>query len=415
MGKNLNIRIGIIGAGAAGLTAAEALKSKGYTDITVLERGNQAGGKCRSFQYEGRFYELGAGIIVANNHTVHKLAKKFGVEVALIDFSRENLFFDIETGKLFKWISFLETLDFLRQISFKYRKLAHRYKKVTEVGLRQVDKDLCLPFASFAAAHKIDLVAKAFGPFFTGFGYDCLDRVPAAYVLKYYSLPTLKSFFKKQVYHFPTGIQSLWSAVAEGHKVIYDSTIMKVERSETVTVRTEAGELQFDSLIVAGPLDESLKYLNASEEEKHLFSKIVYCDYRTFALRVKDFPKNNGYIPGNFSSSRKGQPIFWYNRYPDSNLYTFYVLGDWKISDEEVLKNIGQVVRQLGGTIEGVHQQEHWKYFPHVSAEEMRAGYFDKLEALQGKNHTYYAGEFLNFSTVEFSAEQAADLVERFF
>lgn len=415
MGKNLHIRIGIVGAGAAGLTAAEVLRDKGYTDITVLEKSDQAGGKCCSFEYEGRFYEMGAGVIVENNHNVHKLAKKFGVEVALIDFSRGHVILDSESGKAIKWVSFLETLVFIRQMFLRYRKLAQRYKKVAEVGLREVEADLCMPFSSFASAHKIDLVAKAFGPFFTGFGYGYFDEVPAAYVLKYYSWRTLKSFIKKVVFHFPTGIQSLWLTVAKSHQVIYNSVIEKVERGAVVGVQTEAGDLQFDALILASPLDESLKYLDASEEEKHLFSKIVYCDYRTYALRLKDFPRQDGYIPGNFVASRKGQPVFWYHRYADSDLYTFYVLGDWKVSDEEILKNIEQVVTQLGGTIESVHRQEHWKYFPHVSPEEMKNGFFDKLESLQGKNNTYYCGEILNFSTVELSAEYAADLVERFF
>lgn len=415
MKKNLNIRIGIIGAGAAGLTAADALKSKGYTDITVLEKNDQAGGKCRSFQYEGRFYEMGAGIIIANNHTVQRLAQKYEVKVEKIDFSRENIFFDIEKGKAVKWITFMETLTFIKQIFLRYRKLIHKYHKVTEVGLVGVNPDLSMPFREFAAKHKINLVAKAFGPFFTGFGYGYADQIPAAYVLKYYSWVTLKSFIRKAVFHFPTGIQSLWQAVAKAHNVMYETAIKSVKRGETVKVETESGVMEFDELIVASPLADSLKYLDAGAEEKDFFSRIIYCDYRTYAVQVKDFPKCDGYAPGNFESERMGHPVFWYHRYEDSNLYTFYILGDWKITDSEVMKNIETVVTQLGGTIEGVLRQEHWKYFPHVTSEDMKNGYFDKVEAIQGKNKTYYTGESLNFSTVEFSAEHAADLVARFF
>lgn len=415
MKKDLNIKIGIVGAGAAGLTAAEALKDKGYTDITILEKENQAGGKCRSFEYKGRSYELGAGVIVANNHTVQRLARKFGVEVALIDFSREILFFDYRTGKAEKAMSFWEKLVSVRQLFFKYRGLSHRYRKVAEVGLVRMNPDLCVPFSEWISRHKIDLAAKIFGPFFSGFGYGYFDEIPAAYVLKYYSWPMLKSFMKKAVYCFPAGIQSLWLAVAKSQRVIYGTKIMGVERGQTVRVRTGAGDLQFDALILASPLDDALNYLDAGEEEKSLFSKIVYYDYRTYACVLKGFPRQDGYIPGNFVSSRKGQPIFWYHRYADSDLYTFYVLGDWKISDEEILGNIEEVVGKLGGTLESVCGKERWKYFPHVGAEEMRNGYFDKLEGLQGKNNTYFTGELLNFSTVELSAEHAADLVERFF
>jgi len=415
MKKDLNIKIGIVGAGPAGLTAADALKSKGYTNITILEKEAQAGGKCRSFDYEGRYYELGAGVIVANNHTVQKLAKKFGIEVALIDFSRKVTFFDIKTGKAEKEPSFLEKLNFAKQLFLTYKSLARRYNKIAEVGLSEVNADLCIPFSEWSLAHKLDLVAKAFGPFFTGFGYGYFDEIPAAYVLKYYSWHTIRSFMKKAVYFFPTGIQSLWLTVAKNQHVLYNSVISKVERDRAVKVSTEAGDLHFDKLILACPLDESLKYLDATEEENKMFSKIVYCDYRTYACLIKNFPKQDGYVPGNFVSTRKGHPVLWYHRYPDSDLYTFYVLGDWKISDAAVLKNIEQVVKQLGGTLEEVLHHERWKYFPHVSSEVLKKGFFDQLEALQGSNNTYFTGELLNLSTVEYSAEHAANLVKKFF
>jgi hypothetical protein len=69
----------------------------------------------------------------------------------------------------------------------------------------------------------------------------------------------------------------------------------------------------------------------------------------------------------------------------------------------------------LGGKITDVKISAHWKYFPHVTPEEMANGYYNKLEALQGTQHTYYAGELLNFSTVDHSASYAKNLVERFF
>ncbi len=47
-------RIGIIGAGAAGLTAAHYLKKQGYENITLLEKEGRIGGKCDSLTYEGK-------------------------------------------------------------------------------------------------------------------------------------------------------------------------------------------------------------------------------------------------------------------------------------------------------------------------------------------------------------------------
>lgn len=418
MKKNLDIRIGIVGAGPAGLTAAERLRSKGYTNITILEKENHVGGKCSSIEYEGHSYEVGAGVVSANNHTVLNLAKKYKIKLETINFSRDILFLDKQTGMpISKKPSFREKLSLLYQF-LKYRKLFKHYQKIAEPGLLNVNSNLCIPFLEWISKHKIPLVAKEFAPFFTGFGYSYYDDVPAAYALKYYSLATLISFVKKAVYSFPDGIQNLWTAIAKDHNILYNTLIKKVKRDKSVTVKTETKELTFDTLILACPLDDALQYLDASDEEKTLFSKIIYCDYRTYACVLKNFPKQDGYIAGNSTSSSKGHPVYWHpwdQDHPNSDLYTFYVLGDWKIPDNQVLKNIEHVVHQLGGTIKSVHTITHWKYFPHINSEDMKNGYFDKLENLQGKNNTYYTGELLNFSTVELSAEYSSKLIEKYF
>ncbi|GJU60361.1 acyl carrier protein-like protein [Tanacetum coccineum] len=45
-------RIGIIGAGPSGLSAAYALCKLGYTNVTVLEKHHSVGGMCESVDIE---------------------------------------------------------------------------------------------------------------------------------------------------------------------------------------------------------------------------------------------------------------------------------------------------------------------------------------------------------------------------
>nr|WP_247649546.1 FAD-dependent oxidoreductase [Mycobacterium ulcerans] len=56
-------RIAIVGAGAAGLSAAVRLRDRGYDDVTVLEGAQQVGGKACSVEVDGRDYDLGAVVI----------------------------------------------------------------------------------------------------------------------------------------------------------------------------------------------------------------------------------------------------------------------------------------------------------------------------------------------------------------
>lgn len=414
MSRDLNKRIAIIGAGPAGLSAAEALKEKGYTNVTLIEKADRAGGKCCSIEYKGRSYELGAGIISENNTTIRALVEKFHIPVARVEFD-QSLYLDAATGEELPKSTRMERLALRYQLFVTYRNLVRRYHAVTRPGFEHVPMELSAPFTEWAREMHIPLVAKEFAHFFTGWGYGYFDEVPAAYALKYNSWEVLKSFITKKVYKFPNGIQTLWTAVAKAHHVLYSTTIQKILRDQEVVITTDTGELIFDELIITSSLDDALLYLDDVPQEKILFSQILTCDYRTYACVISGFPKKSGYVPGNYTPTRAGHPVFWYARYADSDLYTFYVLGDWKVSDEVVAKHIADLIRPLGGTLERVHTVAQWKYFPHVSPEAMRAGYFDRLESLQGQNHTYYMGELLNFSTVDQSAWYAKTLVERLF
>lgn len=414
MPANTTKRIAIIGAGPAGLTAAELLKQKGYTNVTVFERSERAGGKCYSLDHDGRSYEMGAGIVAENNRVVLQLAKQFGVTTKQADFNA-SILLDAATGQIIPEQTWLKKLSTIAELLLKYRSLALHHKAVAAPGFAKLDANIHQPFTLWAQHHGVKLLGPEFGLFFTGWGYGYLDEIPAAYVLKYYSWETIKLFAQKKMYKFPDGIQKLWMAVAKHHNVRYNTTIQKIIRANTIMLQTTTGEFEFDDIIITTPLDESLQYLDAAETEKELFSKIIYCDYRTYAVFLNNFPNSSGYVPGNYTAARAGHPVFWYQRYEDSNLYTFYVLGDWKIGNEQVLKNIATVVEQLGGTVERLHSSHHWKYFPHVSSADMADGYFDQLESLQGTNHTYYAGEVMNFSTVGLSAQYAEQLVQKYF
>jgi hypothetical protein len=56
-----------------------------------------------------------------------------------------------------------------------------------------------------------------------------------------------------------------------------------------------------------------------------------------------------------------------------------------------------------------------WRYFPHVQPDDFAAGYYRRLEALQGQRRTYYCGEILGFAAVETVVDYAGALVRRHF
>lgn len=412
-------RIAIIGAGAAGLTTADALRDKGYTHVTLFERSDHAGGKCSTVDFDGKLYELGAGIVEENNTTVIALAKKYDVRMQRVEFGRSMVV--SREGTPVPKHTLIYMMSLVKEV-IRYRRLSRIHHTITQPGFSQIDTDLCIPFSSWAKKNGLEKIAKEFALYFTGFGYDYFERIPAAYVLKYYSWKTVKAFAKRAMFQFPDGIQHIWTMVARAHDVLYNTHISHIERtSDGVTMTVSTGDstspeqYYFDELIITSPLDEAILFLDAHKQEKELFSQIQYVDYRTIACEVTNFPKVTGYCPGNFSVVRVGHPIFWYHRHLDTNIYTFYVFGDEHMSDDTVVKNVSQFIHQMGGTCGTVRTIARWKYFPHVSSDVMKHGFFDKVEALQGSHHTYYAGELFNFSTVGLTSQYAHHVVERYF
>lgn len=412
--KDLDQRIAIIGAGATGLTAAEILRQKGYRQVKVFERNNCAGGKCLSVDINTKSYELGAGVITKNNEVPFRLAEKYNIPVQKAVY-REHIFVD-KNGKRKKGWHGLRKLKIYWQLFFRYRPIWKKYRAIDRPGFLDVEPDITIPFEQFAIKHKISDLAKVFNLYLTGFGYCYSNHVPAAYVLKYLDWQTILCFIRNQAYIFPDGIQTLWSRIAQEHNVKYDAAIKNIARStDAVVIEIDNTTENFDTLILTTPLDELDTFIDITDEERELFNKIETLDYQTVLCTVRNFPEKSGFIPDNFSMERSGHPVFWYYRHAGSGIYSFYMLAVKQLKREILMENLNSLVKKMGGEIETVHRSVDWKYFPHVGMQDLRAGFYEALEEMQGERCTYYLGELLNFSCVGSTTQYAQKFIEERF
>jgi len=416
MKKDKASRICIIGAGASGLVAANTLKEMGYLNVTILEKEAIAGGKCCSYEFDGNRYELGAGLIARNNKITYELAQEHNISLRKVKSYTDNLY-DIETGKKIEnFFNLTEHISFLWQLLIKYRRLCNQYEStILQPGYPTLEDSLSESFIDWADKNGIPLIQKNLERYFTGFGYGFWEEIPAAYVLKYIDWETVKSFIRGQFYTFPTSIQSLWIAVAAQLNVHYNCTVKSIHRKNTITVETSNSKYEFDYILLSSPLEECIKFMNATEEEEFLFSKIIYNDYQCYAYSLNNFPNETGFLPNFFDPSERSQPMFWYKPKRESNFYTFYVLSDWKTSEEQIQENIQRIISKFGGEIKKFHVCHKWKYFPRFSPENMRNGFYERVEKLQGKNNTFFIGELPSYSTVELTASYAKQLVKTHF
>jgi protoporphyrinogen oxidase len=408
-------RIGIIGAGAAGLAIAHRLRALGYRAVTVLEKDARVGGKCCTIHYEGRSFELGAAVLSPAYKNVRALAREVGLETTT---ETSGFFVDLER----QTTRFLVP-DAARQHPLRLARELPRYvaalageRRLWSPGLDGLPADFARPFEEWARTNGYSETLELVRPWFTGFGYGYMSEIPAAYVLKYMTLSVMPLSEL-----LDGGYQALWERVARPLDVRYGVDVRRVVRDASgVVVETDRETLRFDRLILACPLDRALAFLDASGEEKRLFGQIRYVDYRVVAAFV-EAPSGSGPFSHRYTFAnrllpdQRGEPMFWYRRWADHNLHTFYSIGGPDLSDEEIVARIDRAVSRLGGKLGKVVRSVKWAYFPHVGSQAFADGYYSSLEALQGARRTYYAGELLCFPTVETVTAYSFDLARRFF
>ena len=430
------LRIAIIGAGASGLTAAHTLQRLGYSNITIFERDSEVGGKVRTNEYQGHAFEIGAFWIANGYDTVDELAEEYGVSfdyedaefVVRNEADQERTFFSYIFDE-YNVFQIMESLINLQMVKSKFTSLQ-------EVGFVNAEPDLFLDMATFAKKYHIEAAARAYRPFWIGCGYGYYEEVPALYVLKMMigvvdtSLPSmlelLLNFHKNNfgLRRANGGFQRLWEKVAADlpdvrlHQEVtdvrryFDGTGIKI--AITAGGHTEI----FDRLLISSNLYAAMEFLDETPEEASLFSRIQSYSYYIHQFHATDIPyaddamifvtRNN--VPetiGHFTAmiSRSTVPGFW----------TTGQLVPWNTPVQDVVDLVSQDVQEIGGSLSSLVVQQPWNYFPHVKTTDLQQGFYQRLEALQGLNGTYFIGGLMNFEIVENTALHAKTLVHEFF
>lgn len=413
---NKSEKICILGAGISGLTAAYYLLKKGYKNVTVLEKESRVGGKCYSFLYKGKMYEIGAMMGVPSYYNINSIMKEFGITNNGPLLYRD--FFDIEGNKVCQ-IPLDQIEDFKKQFK-TLTNVLKKYDKLYEPGLTNISDDLCLPFSKWCENNDIPLVTKVYAPPFTAFGYGYLDEIPAAYVLKFLDYKTLSAFIEiTHLITFTDGIDILCKKLADCIANLRLSTqVKKIRRENKITIETQYEILTFDKLIITSPLDETANFMDLTDYEKRLFSKIINNYFNVFAYSVKDIPKVSGYIPFNFTSDRIGHAMVWYYRWQDissNDLVTVYSLCKKEDLENKCKDIMERDLKRLGIKVGNLLIHKRWKYFPHVSGDDLKKGFYNRLNELQMKNNTLYAGELMDFSNIEHCSQFSKYLINKYF
>ncbi len=437
----------IIGAGPGGLSMAHYLKKRGYKNITILERQYAIGGKCYTKNFHGRNFDMGANYLTPDYKHILQMAEdvdaKLYSEKGPIVWQREQRKFISQLRAVTASTTFFD----FAVAAIRYYFIRRRLRKVLpEAGNGGLAKhpDLMLNFADWLKENNLGPLYNLFCIPVTMMGYGYLEAIPAPYVLRYIGTGTfltmllfgagLPSAFPKR---FVEGFQRFWMKVSwqfdvrtgvDIHRITRDENGITAEydihitRGETnpVIKRTD----KFDYLIVTcPPIIEKLSFMELSEEEQALFggSRIRHNNFGVLTIDVKVKQETPSRVFSVFPLAPIGYPGIFAHQFPDNPAMEFYAPLHQDDTEEEsqsvVTKRCLELIREVGGeaTDADVLNYDAWDYFYHVSLEDFKSGYFDRLEALQGANRTYYAGGFPCFELIEPIAAYARQLAETHF
>lgn len=433
MGTDIDdLRIAVVGAGPAGLTAAWTLRELGYDRVTVFEREAEVGGKVRSVTVDGQSYELGAYVVTEEYDTVLNLVQRHGLELRE---APPRMVLDI-TGEhgprgFGSWLLDERGVGESILALLRYLKLTRRYAELYEPGLRRVPPELSTPFATFQHDRMIEPVGLLFQPVFCSLGYGYYEEMPALYPLKFMDRSKVGIVLRSALgvdqdwpKLFTEGFQGLWRAVASDLPDVRTSTavtaLRRVRGDGPTRVEVTANGVTevFDHVIFAASPDVARWLLDCTAEEEALLSQVRHLTYTATLFRAEDLDPLDGitgYVAQHQTPATRGRTLLVSSPHAGSKVYLAYQLAGDDQDGQLLQAWLREDVVALGGRVTEVLEHARWRYFPHVGPDAVAEGWHARMDDLQAADGLSWVGGALNFETVEDSAAQARALVERYF
>lgn len=419
------MRIGIIGAGISGLSAAHFLLKKGYKDICVIEADGRVGGKCLTVNYNGKTYEMGSSMGLPSHYHIKQLMKQFRIKPSGISLTRGHFRTD---GQLATQLAKDQRREFIMQLK-RLPEILKQYPWLKTVGFNDYPVTLAVTFSEWCAANDLQVLEKIYEQCFTTFGFGHIQRVPAGYVLKMVTYENLMGFLEiSRIITWSKGTGTLLQRMADQvPELRLTQAVTKIEvlsgegsnnGKKQIAVTLNSGTQYFDRLIYAADMPQ-LKALMALD---HHFTSMLdaICEevFYVYAFKLKGIPELCGYVPENLVEERKGHLTVWYHQWPldqHREMVTVYAYGDASLSEAERVKIVIEDLEKLGCSGIQLYFSKAWRHFPHYESTAIEDGIFNELNALQGKDGIYYVNELVAGTSMEACAAYSEALVEKFF
>ncbi|GID91379.1 hypothetical protein Adi01nite_07910 [Amorphoplanes digitatis] len=400
----------VIGGGSAGTYLAVRLGDLGRS-VAVVEARNRLGGHCETHHDPATGGTVDIGVVVFEDQPlVRSYFDRFGIELTtLAGFRGNTTYIDFRTGR---------RVDYTQPPPAA---LPEYYRVISQYGPIDtffdlpdpVPQDLVAPFREFVAKHNVGSVVPLVFQYGQGIG-DILD-LPALYSINTFGQGVVKNILGGSFLTTAAHNNSLLYERATAHlgdDVLLDSQVLRVERSASgvqVLVATPDGPRLIVArklVVTIPPLLRNFAGFDLDATERNVFGQFISGAYYTGVVRMSGLPAgvdlanaaaDTAYqlppLPGIYGIGPTGVP----------GLYNVKYGSTAPLPEGQVRRGIRADIERVAkaGTYPLVLDdlevfKSHTPFELHVTPQAIAGGFYRRLNALQGRNRTFYSGASFN-------------------
>ncbi|MEV4515227.1 FAD-dependent oxidoreductase [Dactylosporangium sp. NPDC049525] len=394
----------VIGGGSSGTYTAVRLRDLGRS-VVVVEAKDRLGGHTETYQDPATGGTVDIGVIVfEDDPLVHAYFDRFGIALApLTGAPGPTRYVDFRTGRPVDYTPHPPTA------LPAYYDLISQYGPIDTVldPPNPVPRDLVAPFADFVAKYDLGSVVPVVFGYGQGLG-NILD-LPALYSINTVGQGVVRNILNNSFLTTAAHDNSLLYERAAGFlgpDVLLNSQVLRVDRSSSgvrVRISTPRGPrlIVADRLVVAiPPLPRNLAGFDLDAAERSLFGQFISGAYYTGVVRLSGLPAglslsdaaagtpfNLPRLPGLYGVGPTGIPGLYNVKFGSPSL----------LPEALVRRSIRAEIERVAaaGTYPVVFEDfavfsGHVPFALHVPPQAIAAGFYRRLQALQGRNRTYY-------------------------
>lgn len=284
-----------------------------------------------------------------------------------------------------------------------------------QLGKDEVPEDLAMPFGEFVTKYGLQAMIPTLYSVYPGF-LDIVN-VSTLFVMASFGIPQITALQATQLgtaggFITPASHdnQQIYDAalLQLGSSVLLNSTVSSATRSKSgvkLAVKTPEGTkiLRAKKLLVTiPPTKQNLGWLDLDQTETSLFSKWIYENQYIAVLSNTGLPNGTSVTDVSLSADTFNLPSgFFVNAFTATgvaDLYTTRVYGGVSEADGHDLINHALTTMAAAGTFPSAQTPtyaafaSHPNSLLHVSPQDLSAGFFQDLFALQGQLDTFWTG-----------------------